>query len=346
MLFGQFNGQKFLTLQFSLNLICAIIKYMNWRMNIKKMVFAILSLIAVLVVILVSNINEGGSDSRLRIGATYMTMNNPFYSVIDEELRLVIESRGDILLTRDPALSQDKQNAQIQDLLEEGIDLLVLNPVNFQEITPMLERVKAAGVPVVVVDSQVSDPSLVACTIASDNYRAGVLCAEHLIGSRPDANIALLEHHTAQSAVDRINGFCDTIEQYDGYHVVAQGNCDGQLELAMPVMRDMLENHEDINVVMALNDPSALGAMAAMKELDMLSGTSVYGVDGAPEAKTMIMEGAMTATIAQFPIRIGQQTAQIVYQILSGEAHKDEITVPVELVTSSNVNQFDINGWQ
>ncbi len=297
----------------------------------KKMVCAILSLIAVSVVILVSNINEGGSDSRLRIGATYMTMNNPFYSVIDEELRLVIESRGDILLTRDPALSQEKQNAQIQDLLEEGIDLLVLNPVNFQEITPMLETVKAAGVPVVVVDSQVSDPSLVACTIASDNYRAGMLCAKHLIGSRPGANIALLEHPAAQSAVDRINGFCDTIEQYAGYRVVARGSCNGQLELAMPVMQDMLKEHSDINVVMALNDPSALGAMAAMKELDMLSGTSVYGVDGAPEAKTMIMEGAMTATIAQFPIRIGQRTAQIVYQILYGEAYENEITVPVEL---------------
>ncbi len=319
---------------------------MNWRINIKKMFFAILSLISVLVIILVSNISEGSSDSRLRIGATYMTMNNPFYSVIDEELRLMIESRGDILLTRDPALSQEKQNAQIQDLLEEGIDLLVLNPVNFQEITPILETVKAAGVPVVVVDSQVSDPSLVTCTIASDNYRAGVLCAEHLIGSRPHANIALLEHPTAQSAIDRINGFCDTIEKYTGYHVIAKGNCDGQLELAMPVMRDMLKKHPDINVVMALNDPSALGAMAAMEELDMLSGTSVYGVDGTPEAKTMIMEGAMTATIAQFPIRIGQRTAQIVYQILYGDAYQNEIVVPVELVTSGNVNQFDIDGWQ
>ncbi len=315
-------------------------------MNTKKMACAILALIAVSVVILVSNINEGSSDSRLRIGATYMTMNNPFYSVIDEELRLVIESRGDILLTRDPALSQEKQNEQIQDLLEEGIDLLVLNPVNFQEITPMLETVKAYGIPVVVVDSQVSDPSLVACTIASDNYRAGVLCAEHLIESRLEANIALLEHPSAQSAVDRISGFCDTIEQHAGYNVVARGSCDGQLELAMPVMRDMLEKHADINVVMALNDPSALGAMAAMEEHDMLLGTSVYGVDGAPEAKTMIMEGAMTATIAQFPIRIGQRTAQIVYQILSGEAYEDEITVPVELVTSDNVNQFDIDGWQ
>ena len=70
------------------------------------------------------------ADEPLRIGTTYMTMNNPFYSVIDEELRLVIESRGDILLTRDPALDQERQNEEIRDLLHENIDLLVLNPVD------------------------------------------------------------------------------------------------------------------------------------------------------------------------------------------------------------------------
>jgi ribose transport system substrate-binding protein len=76
-----------------------------------------------------------------------MTMNNPFYSVIDEELRLVIESRGDILLTRDPALDQERQNEEIRDLLHENIDLLVLNPVDYREIEPALQEAQKAGVP-------------------------------------------------------------------------------------------------------------------------------------------------------------------------------------------------------
>ena len=59
-----------------------------------------------------------------------MTMNNPFYSVIDEELRLVIESRGDILLTRDPALDQERQNGEIRDLLHEDID-----PVSYTHLS-------------------------------------------------------------------------------------------------------------------------------------------------------------------------------------------------------------------
>lgn len=289
---------------------------------------------------------EEQQETPLRIGATYMTMNNPFYSVIDEELRLMIESRGDILLTRDPALDQNKQNDQIHELLAGGIDLLVINPVDFQQIRPALEEAREADVPVVIVDSQVSAPSLVACTIASDNYGAGVLCAEHLMSTRDSARTALLEHPTAQSAVDRIRGFCDTIAAHPQYQIAGRASSDGQLELAMPALDGLLDADPTIDVVMALNDPTALGAMAALEERHLLERTLVYGVDGAPEAKNMIFEGVMTATVAQSPIQIGQTTAQVIYQILSGQAYESEIIVPVELITAENVEQFGSDGWQ
>lgn len=315
---------------------------MKWR----RLFLAVCSVMLAVWLCLTLGIGDKQDEKPLRIGATYMTMNNPFYSVIDEELRLMIESRGDILLTRDPALDQDKQNDQIHELLAGGIDLLVINPVDFQQIRPALEEARDAGVPVVIVDSQVSDPALVACTIASDNYGAGVLCAEHLIRTRDSARIALLEHPTAQSALDRIQGFCDTIADYPQYQIVGRASSDGQLELAMPALDGLLDADPDIDVVMALNDPTALGAMAALEERQLLDRTLVYGVDGAPEAKNMIFEGVMTATVAQSPIQIGQTTAQVIYQILSGEDYESEIIVPVELITAENVGQFGSDGWQ
>ena len=286
------------------------------------------------------------ADEPLRIGTTYMTMNNPFYSVIDEELRLVIESRGDILLTRDPALDQERQNEEIRDLLNENIDLLVLNPVDYREIEPALREAQKVGVPVVVVDSQVGDPDLVACTIASDNYGAGVLCAEHLMRTRASARVVLLEHASTKSGRDRIQGFCDTLAAHPAYQVIGRADSAGQLEVAMPVMNKLLQQGVVPDAVMSLNDPSALGAMAALQERGLLEQTAVYGVDGAPEAKSMIREGAMTATAAQSPIRIGQITAQTVYAILNGEDYETEITVPVTLITSDNVDSYDMDGWQ
>lgn len=271
----------------------------------------------------------------------------PFYSVIDEELRLVIESRGDILLTRDPALDQVKQNEQIHELLTGGIDLLIINPVDFQQIRPALEEARTADVPVVIVDSQVSDPSLVACTIASDNYGAGVLCAEHLMRTRDAARIALLEHPIAQSAVrPHPRAFATRFRKTHSIKLSVVPAVMGSWSWPMPALDRLLEHDPSINVVMALNDPTALGAMAELKERGLLERTLVYGVDGAPEAKNMIYEGVMTATVAQSPIQIGQMTAQVAYQILSGESYDTEIVVPVELITAENVERFGANGWQ
>lgn len=296
--------------------------------------------------VVTAGILERNIQSGYRVGATYMTMNNPFYSVIDEELQLMIESQGDMLLTRDPALSQEKQNEQIHELLQDGIDILVVNPVDYQEIHPALEEAKSAGVPVVIVDSQVSEPDLAECTIVSDNYGAGVLCAEHLMETRDSARILLLEHPEAQSSIDRIQGFCDAIQGNENYQAVETIDSQGQLEIAMPRVSEFLEQNGSVDVVMALNDPSALGAIAALEEHDYLDQTLVYGVDGAPEAKGMIRENSMTATVAQSPIQIGQTTAEVVYQILNGQECQKEIIVPVELITSENVDQFSADGWQ
>ena len=268
------------------------------------------------------------ADEPLRIGTTYMTMNNPFYSVIDEELA---------------EKSQSGKTKEIRDLLHEDIDLLVLNPVDYREIEPALREVQKAGVPVVVIDSQVSNPDLVACTIASDNYGAGVLCAEHLMNTCDSAKVVLIEHASTKSGMDRIQGFCDS---HPDFQIIGRADSAGQLEVAMPQMDRLLEQGIVPDAVMCLNDPSALGAMAALQEHGLLEKTTVYGVDGAPEAKSMISEGAMTATAAQSPIRLGQITAQTVYAILNGEDYEKEITVPVELVTKDNVNGYDMDGWQ
>lgn len=316
----------------------------------RKLLFSafwgVLLVCVVIAGVVATGILERNIQSGYRVGATYMTMNNPFYSVIDEELQLMIESQGDTLLTRDPALSQEKQNEQIHELLEEGIDILVVNPVDYQEIHPALKEAKSAGVPVVIVDSQVSEPDLAVCTIVSDNYGAGVLCAEHLMETRDSARILLLEHPEAQSSIDRIQGFCDAIQGNENYQAVEMIDSQGQLEIAMPRVSEFLEQNGSVDVVMALNDPSALGAIAALEEHDYLDQTLVYGVDGAPEAKGMIRENSMTATVAQSPIQIGQTTAEVVYQILHGQECQKEIVVPVELITSENVDQFSADGWQ
>ena len=285
---------------------------------------------------------EGGR----RFGATYMTMNNPFYEIIDDEIRSVLESRGDILITRDPALSVDKQIAQIKEFTDAEVEAIFINPVDWKAVGPALSKAADQGIPIIVVDSDVYDKDKVACTVVSDNYQAGVLCAKDLMSQMTGGNILLLTHKGAKSGMDRIQGFRDTVAKEDSFHILAEGECLGQLELAMPVTEALLKKYPQTNVVMCLNDPAAMGAMAALEDAGMTGKAAVYGVDGSPDGKSLIEEGIMTATAAQFPRRLGREAAESMYRVINGEKVEPVIKIPTELITIKNLKNYGSSGWQ
>ncbi|WP_234122273.1 sugar ABC transporter substrate-binding protein [Clostridium hydrogenum] len=296
--------------------------------------------------------NDGRDDSarqignRRKFGATYMTTNNRFYEIINDEIRSVVESNGDILVTRDAALDKDKQMQQIYEFIKLKVKAIFINPVDWKQVKPALVAAKNAGIPVIVVDTPVYDNKLVACTVISDNYDAGVQCAKYLMKMKTKANIMLIEHSEAKSGIDRIKGFVDTIGNNKQYKIVAKVDSEGQLDKAMPLVNNLIKKHPEIDAIMALNDPSALGALAALKENGLLGKVMVFGVDGSPEAKTMIRYGFMTATSAQFPNKIGNIAARKAYDILKGEKFKKDVIVPITLISKENVLQYEISGWK
>jgi len=286
------------------------------------------------------------NEGRRKFGAVYMTLNNPFYVIVDEEIRTSVENHGDVLISRDPALSVERQKAEIRELIEMGCQVLFVNPVDWHELAPVLEIARQAGVPVIAIDTNVDDDSLVASTVVSDNYMAGVQCAKHLISLVPGGQVALLKHDQARSSVDRIKGFRDTLAAYPDFHVVAEAECQGQLELAMPAMAGMLREHPDINIVMALNDPAAMGALAALQQAGRLDSVLVYGVDGAQEARDMIAQGHMAATAVQAPRRMGQMAVEQAYRILAGEQPEPLLQLPTKLFTRENAATEVFEAWE
>ena len=285
------------------------------------------------------------NEHRRKLGAVYMTLNNPFYEVIDEEIRTVTENHGDILISRDPALSVDKQVEEIRDLIDAGVELIFINPVDWTKVEPALELARAANIPVIAIDTNVEDDSLVACTVVSDNYSAGKQCAEHLLNNSSGGKIALLKHSQARSAIDRIEGFLDKISENKNFEVVAEAECLGQLEVAMPVMEEMIRAHPEINIVMAINDPAAMGALAALQNVNRSGDVKVYGVDGVPETKEMIFSRRMTATAGQSPRQIGKLAVDRAYKIFAGEPVEKIIKLPTKLLSAENISATDIDIW-
>ena len=147
-----------------------------------------------------SNYLEQHNTRKKLFGATYMTMNNEFYKIVNNQIRMQVEKNGDQMITLDPALDQKKQNEQIKQLVKRKVDAIFLNPVDWKAVEPGLVAAKKAKIPVIVIDSQVYRSDLVAMTIVSDNYKAGVLCAKEMMKQKDQANIVLLTHNAARSA--------------------------------------------------------------------------------------------------------------------------------------------------
>jgi ribose transport system substrate-binding protein len=282
-----------------------------------------------------------------KIGATYMTYNNTFYSVVNDEISKVVKEHGDQLITLDSAMSLKKQKEQIQYLMDQQVEALVITPVDYEGLKEDLKLVYKKHIPVIIVDTEVKHNKNVTYSIVSDNYDAGVQCAKDMMTKLNHANIVLLQHSTTRSGYLRIKGFEDTIQSNENYKVIKRMECEGQLEVAMPKMESFIQEGKDFDVVMCLNDPSAMGAMAALSANNMLDRKFVYGIDGTPEAKEMVAEGKMAATVAQSPKTFGKKAGEAIYKLFSQETikNKNEMS-PVQIITKENVQDYSTEGWQ
>ena len=288
-------------------------------------------------------------SNQMKIGATYMTMNNDFYKTLNAELEKKTNQQGSRLYVRDSELDEKNQIQQIDYFIKEKVDVIVINPVKSDSpaIISALNKAKKAGIRIIVVDAPMSKQVAVDTTIVSDNYQAGVLIAKDMMGRLSEADILLLEHQNAISAMDRLQGFLDTIKGHPSYRIVSQLETLGQTEESMPQVKNALDNGLKFNVVMALNDRAAIGALAAIKDQGVTEKIYIYGVDGSPDIKNFLANtNDIQGTVAQSPIQMGRKVAEVIELLREKKSCDSQYLIPVRLINKDNISEYTVTGWQ
>lgn len=275
-----------------------------------------------------------------------MTRNNPYFDVLNDKIAEIVEANGDKLIVRDPLQDQEKQNQQIMDMIEEGIEILFLNPVDRNAVQPALEACKKAGVKIINVDTQVKDKEYVLSAIETDHYQAGKECAIDMMKRLKSGKIIILDNPIQQSICQRVEGFLDTIKGNDCYKIVRIEHGEGEIEVSAKIVRNLLKEQVEFDVVFGGNDPTALGALAAIQQEGIEKTILIYGIDGSPDVKAMIEIGYMTGTSSQSPKTIGKIAAEVAYKTLAGETVSPYIKLPSKIITRENLSNYDRDGWQ
>ncbi|NMB12544.1 MAG: substrate-binding domain-containing protein [Firmicutes bacterium] len=302
----------------------------------------VVSLIAILMVVVVGSTALAAS---LRIGLSIPSLSMTWFSFLKNAVEQQAAEMGVELVTLDARNQVGKQMSDIEDMIVQGLDGVLLVPINVEALVPAVESLNAANIPVVTVDRRiVGAPTL--CHVGADNVdggRTAGLFIAHLLKGEGRV-IELTGTPGSSPAIDRGSGFNEVIAQFPNIKVIAQQT--GQFTRAegMTVMENLIQAHPEFDAVFAHNDDMIVGAIEAIKGSGLkMDEVITVGFDAIEDALRAVKRQELDATIEQFP---GDQ-AKTAFKILvdfvrTGEKPaSNEIYIKPGLVMSGTLDKAE-----
>lgn len=281
----------------------------------------------------------GNAGGDLKIGMSFQEMNNPYFISMKEAFEEAAAEIGAETIIADAQHDVSKQINDIDDMIQRGINILLINPADSEGAQAAVQAAHDAGVIVVAVDAQAEGP--LDSFVGSQNYDAGYLAGEKMaedLGG--EGKVAILDGIPVVPILERVEGFKAAIAEHPGIEIVDTQNGRQDRAEAMSVTENMLQANPELDAIFSVNDEGALGSLGAVEA----SGKDVwlYSVDGHPEVIEAILAGGpFKATSAQFPrdqVRIGLGMALAKHW--GAEVVPEEVPIAVELQTIDNAADF------
>ncbi len=282
--------------------------------------------------------NEGGQEtvkeekqaSDLKVGVSISTLNNPFFVSVKEGITTLASENDTKTIISDAQNDASKQSNDMDDLIQQKVDVILVNPVDSSAIQNAVESANAANIPVITIDRS-SDGGEVLTFVTSDNVKGGEMAANFIVEKvGKGAKVAQLEGTPGASATrERGEGF-ENIAKND-LDIIQSQTADFDRAKGLTVMENMLQSNSDIQAVFAQNDEMALGAAEALKSVGKKD-VIVVGFDGNDDGIKAVSEGKIAATIAQQPVEMGKLSLQAAYDYFEGKDISPKIDSPLELV--------------
>ncbi|MBN1345718.1 MAG: substrate-binding domain-containing protein [Phycisphaerae bacterium] len=281
---------------------------------------------------------SGPTRTKGTIGLSVLTLTNPFFKVIADTMKVEGAKCGYKVDVKSGEFDVARQQNQVKDFIVQKVAAIVLTPCDSKSIGPAIQEANAAGIPVFTADIACLAPGAkVICHIATDNYQGGrEACKAMVEALGGKGKVAIIDFPMVESVIMRTKGFeAELAEQSKkpgvDIKIVTKLNGGGVKDQGYKAAEDLLQAHPDVNGIFAINDPSALGARAALEKAGKADQIVLLGFDGQPEGKQAIKDGKIYADPIQFPDRIGTKTIEAIVKHFAGEEVPKEILIPTAL---------------
>jgi ABC-type sugar transport system substrate-binding protein len=281
----------------------------------------------------------------LTLGWSLPNLGFPFFVHMQKQLRDEAGKIGGITLIETDGQNQTpKQTADVEAAIVQGVDGIIISPLDAVAMAPALQQAVDAGIPVVTIDRRVEGVPGILAHVGADNVKGGEAQGTLITQLFPDgAKIVNLQGQPGASpAIDRNKGVHNVLDSMaDKYEFVAEQTANFQREEGASVTEAILAGlSSPPDVIVAANDDMALGALQVTKEQNL--NIPIIGFDALPEALASVRDGGLAATIEQFPggQSRGALNAMVEYLRNKTEPEKVILLTPVA-ITKDNIDQAE-----
>jgi ribose transport system substrate-binding protein len=268
---------------------------------------------------------------------------NPFFNNVRVGAESAARQLGARIIQYVPTKpdSIPEQMSQVEDVIVKKPNAIVFTPVDYKALIPAVEKMNAAGIPVVNVTDHMAGGKIVSF-VGIDDYKVGRATAEALmkaLGGK--GNVVIIEGVKGSlSNQDRTRGLTDVTKAYPNVKLLATQAGNFQRLNALQVMENLMQSFPQIDGVMAANDAMAIGAIEALDAANRKA--TVVGINGTKEAVDAIKAGKLLASGQADPFMQGCLATMMAIRHLRNQPIVTEMFLPPSVIDTGNYKDFDM----
>ena len=238
----------------------------------------------------------------------------------------------------------EAQNRMVADAVAAGAEALVFSAIDYENNASAIDDAARAGVKIVAIDSSVAS-EMVSTYIGTDNYAAGRMAAQAALERvEGELTVGIVNYDISRAnGQEREHGAVDLLQESGRAEVAAVINTLAEAGQAKEDTEAMLAEHPEINVLLAFNEPTSVGAAEAVSALGLSESVFLVGFDSNVVTVDGLQEGSVDALVVQNPYAMGYLGVESAYKLLAGQGDSLEKTVDTSTQVVDRENIFTMD---
>ncbi len=296
--------------------------------------------------------------SDIVVGYAGPTLTNAFFVGLEKGVKDGAQANGFQLKETNANGDAAQQFNDATNLLNQGVDVLVLTPIDSNGITPVVQQANQKNVPVFTLDRGASGGKIT-CFVETNNKKAGEEAATWIAAQltkrygKPQGNVVdLVGLVGTTAAADRETGFETGLKANPGLKLVAKQEGGFDQEKSLNAMSNILQANSQIDAIFGANDDNTVGALRAIDSANRFQPPTsnkhilIIGLDGTAQALQAIRDGKQDATISQNPIKMAERSMGYVKDsVVDGKTVPEHDFWPSQLITKDNIDSAEVKTY-